>query len=513
MPAESQRADLEPPSRGTGEAEPPAGGDFSGEDFLYHLYRGSELLQDNCVGEAKEELERALSMQPRDVEGQGLLGVVYFRLGMYPRAITIYEELIRACPREVTPRLNLALCYLKTGQQLPAKDALESVLALVPDHKRAWGYLGLIFERLGDHPKALASFERAGQPQMARRMRSVIEERRGDVAVDSRPPEQEAVREAAQAAADGMTEDATPGPFVSAESELASSARSGRWRAIEPGGVHVPPPSRPPGSSLGRFGPAVPPVPDSLAPRYFPPTAPPPDFGAAPPPSVAPPASVPVSRAPTASELGASLGLAVDGPALTRTEEGLVIARLGQGVAVRRGATRFTLSEDGALSEVLLARRARGRELGEPLGGATSPIVELRGSGVALVTPRAGHRTLLVRVEEGEPFFVREDRLLAFETALRFESGRLLRSDAEPLPVVQLAGSGLAALELWGDTVAFRVLGARRAAVPPDAVLAWSGRLLPRPLGASEAPGGVLGLVGFTGEGVVFACATRTERE
>ncbi|HEU5076252.1 MAG TPA: hypothetical protein VFU02_18795, partial [Polyangiaceae bacterium] len=47
----------------------------SGEEFLFHLYRGSELLQDNCISEAKEELEQALAMQPQDVEGQGLLGI------------------------------------------------------------------------------------------------------------------------------------------------------------------------------------------------------------------------------------------------------------------------------------------------------------------------------------------------------------------------------------------------------------------------------------------------------
>ncbi|HEY0465135.1 MAG TPA: hypothetical protein VGC79_13035, partial [Polyangiaceae bacterium] len=68
---------------------------FDGEDFLFHLYRGSELLQDNCVSEAKEELELALRVQPQDIEGQGLLGVVYFRLGLYPRAQEIYQDIIR----------------------------------------------------------------------------------------------------------------------------------------------------------------------------------------------------------------------------------------------------------------------------------------------------------------------------------------------------------------------------------------------------------------------------------
>src|SRR5262245_22561180 len=84
--------------------------DTANEDFLFHLYRGSELLQDNRVHEAKEELERALHLQPRDAKGQDLLAVVYFRLGLYPRAISIYEQLRRKNPRDGALLLNLALC-------------------------------------------------------------------------------------------------------------------------------------------------------------------------------------------------------------------------------------------------------------------------------------------------------------------------------------------------------------------------------------------------------------------
>ena len=92
-PLSSRASRLAPPKSDS--EVPPSAGSFDGEDFLYHLYRGSELLQDNCVPQAKEELERALKLQPQDTEGQGLLGVVYFRLGLYPRAIGIYEEIIK----------------------------------------------------------------------------------------------------------------------------------------------------------------------------------------------------------------------------------------------------------------------------------------------------------------------------------------------------------------------------------------------------------------------------------
>src|ERR1700734_1401599 len=129
--------------------------DVANEDFLFHLYRGSELLQDNRVLEAKEELEQALTLQPRDPKGQDLLAVVYFRIGLYPRAIQIYEQLKRDNPRDPSLKLNLALCYLKTGQAQAARAELEDVVRLHPTHKRAWGYLGLAHERLADLSKAV----------------------------------------------------------------------------------------------------------------------------------------------------------------------------------------------------------------------------------------------------------------------------------------------------------------------------------------------------------------------
>ena len=43
---------------------PPSSRDVAGEDFLFHLYRGSELLQDNRVHDAKAELDYVLIHGP-----------------------------------------------------------------------------------------------------------------------------------------------------------------------------------------------------------------------------------------------------------------------------------------------------------------------------------------------------------------------------------------------------------------------------------------------------------------
>src|SRR6185503_19553176 len=68
------------------------------EEFLFHLHRGSELLIGGDDVGAKDELERALAMQPLDPQSEDLLGVVYFRLGLYERTMAIYEKLTREHP-------------------------------------------------------------------------------------------------------------------------------------------------------------------------------------------------------------------------------------------------------------------------------------------------------------------------------------------------------------------------------------------------------------------------------
>src|SRR5258708_32276437 len=88
--------------------------DVEQEDFLFHLYRGSELLQENRVLEAKEELEFALTVQPLDAKGQDLLGTVYFRLGLYPPATQIYETLEPQLPRDASIKINLAVACRHT---------------------------------------------------------------------------------------------------------------------------------------------------------------------------------------------------------------------------------------------------------------------------------------------------------------------------------------------------------------------------------------------------------------
>src|SRR5690349_15839085 len=123
------------------------------EDFLFHLYRGGELLSDGQLKEAKDELEHALRLKPRDPKAEDLLGVACYRLGLYPRAIEIYEELLALYPNDKILSQNLSLCCMKSGQADRARALLDEVAHLQPDPRRPWSYLGLAPQRRGDSEK------------------------------------------------------------------------------------------------------------------------------------------------------------------------------------------------------------------------------------------------------------------------------------------------------------------------------------------------------------------------
>jgi hypothetical protein len=468
----------------------PPSGAFDGEDFLFHLYRGSELLQDNCYGEAREELERALNLQPRDVEGQGLLGVVYFRLGLYPRAIQIYEEIIRSCPTEVTPRVNLALCYLKTGQNQPAKEQLEAVITKLPDHVRAWGYLGLVYERIGDLEKALAAFERAGQPHMVRRMRAAV-----DASQKSPNPAEVAERaELAAAAADAVQEIETEGDSRGfRHAEASKSAGSGRWRAVELGEERLPPPARPFTSQLtGRFGPAVPPVSESMAPA-----------------SVAIPAPLGAARGPLTPEaLVAASALAPHAsPAVSIEADGTALVTVAGSFAVRIDALRALAPEASAFKSSSLSRRSRGRDIPEPLGGVATPLVLLEGDGAIVVRQRSLRETdrrLVALWLDSEFLYTREEALVGFDGALRHESGRLPLGSGRQIPMIQLSGRGAVLIEPKTTLRSLGVRAERRVVVRGEDVLGWTGRLLPQPAGPEDAPASSAGFVAFSGDGALL---------
>jgi uncharacterized protein (AIM24 family) len=476
------------------------------EDFLFHLYRGSELLQDNRVHEAKDELEQALKLQPRDAKGQDLLAVVYFRLGLYPRAIAIYEELIQEYPREAALTQNLSLCYLKTGQPEKARTLLETLVMSQPEHLRAWAYLGLVHERLGDYQKARASFERGQQPGMARRMEDLLSSAAPARSLSVPPPEPLA-RFSSEPAPESRP---SAESFSDLEREVTLVGIQPVARTTNaPAPFDAPPdiplspfPSRIPHS--GRNGPSFGPGADATEPLPIVPV-----------PSIS--VGSPVIRTPAPrSTAGDALPLArlarelllpfPSAPGLVLHQNGLVLVRVEKGFVTRLSQIQLLAAEGPSFKTSALQRRMRNRTLDEPLGGAETPLVTLAGAGCLALAPAKNGRLWPFRMD-GDFLFVREEVLAGFEDTVSYENGRLAAFEGEAVALVQLRGKGGVVLRSEGPVVSIDVKADRCAIVARETVLGWAGRLLPRELSPEEAPGGSSRLIAFAGEGTVFAAA------
>jgi uncharacterized protein (AIM24 family) len=145
------------------------------EEFLLHLHRSTELLRANKHDDARRTLEDAFEAQSDDPTGRATLALVYFKLGLYPRALASYRRLVDEHPGDPVLALNLALVLFKTGQTAEARDVLSRVVALAPEYRKAYGYLGLAHQRLGDYRRAYEAFKRGGVEHMAERMSRFVD--------------------------------------------------------------------------------------------------------------------------------------------------------------------------------------------------------------------------------------------------------------------------------------------------------------------------------------------------
>ncbi len=140
------------------------------EEFLGALYKGGELLASGKIVEAREHLEKAHGLEPKNEKAQNLLGLTYFKLGLFDRASAVYEGLVNENPTDATLRVNLGLVYLKTNNLERCIKEFETATDLEPTHKKAHNYLGLALAQQGTYGKAKTHFELAGSDQMADKM-------------------------------------------------------------------------------------------------------------------------------------------------------------------------------------------------------------------------------------------------------------------------------------------------------------------------------------------------------
>ena len=416
---------------------------------IAHLASAGELVAARKFDEAEAEILRALEAAPADTRVLTLLALVRYKLGRLADARDTYRQIVAAAPQDADARRNLGLLALKLGDVEEALPALEMAVRVAPTDARAWSYLGYAFAKRGEVVEAAAAFRRAGQDALA--------------------------------------------------VELEQAAKSQRPARRAGGGTE-------PGGGAADFGRGGMPRPVALAPPL--------------PPLVSESPSGARRRRPTQPPVAPPLDgqaelIANEPPARIEAVPipllGFVRARLGQAppLPVTRGALRLTVGDEvHARADALLAgtgalrwdpgvRRAQGRLTTEPLGASPSlPFFRLTGSGAVWVAG-APDRWLPLRLAD-DVLYVREDRVLAFEGALAWESGTV--SDTG-VPMLQFRGRGTVALEAPRDPLALEVAADSPAQVSAARLYGWVGRLVPHGL---PGQGAVPFQLTCEGEGIVL---------
>jgi uncharacterized protein (AIM24 family)/Flp pilus assembly protein TadD len=374
------------------------------EDFLAQLHRSSELLRDNRSDEARQLLEKAFETREGDAYGQATLALVYFKLGIYPRAVSIYLRLIEEYPSDATLRLNVALVFLKTGQTQKARANLEQAIELRKDYRKAHGYLGLVCQQLGDYKRAREAFENAGANHMASRMARFIEPDRVLV---------EPVEEDNETADGAKKIEAEIGEFV--------------------GGLPFP----------------------SVTPSFFQG-----DNAATEP--------LPITELVEKSRLPEPL----TGNFLV-TDSGFLLMNIHEKGFARLDGLEFICAEQ--LSYKPTKRNYRGRKCEEIFGAHGSPLLEIRGNGRLGFS--ANGNTYSPISLDGEMAYIREEFVIAFDSELGFENGRMPGTDSI---LVQFAGTGSFVLATPGEPRSMEVTPERGVVIPARNLIGWFGRMMPR---------------------------------
>ncbi|MFN2238436.1 MAG: tetratricopeptide repeat protein [Thermoanaerobaculia bacterium] len=421
--------------------------------FLLHCNRGREAFQEGRYGEARKELEAAQKLRPEDGDVLNLLGLVYFKTGSFPEAEVIYRRLVEENPAVFILHSNLGLIYYKQDKLEQAEHHLLKSIELRPNYSKSHLYLGLLYRRRNKLGLALEHLRFAGAEKVAREVEQDLK---------ANPP---------------LKEPAAP--------------------ATPPRAASPEPAPRP--ASPGAEPPQITTLPGSLA---TPPGQPEPD----PFPEVAAQtAARKLQEAVDETQLGEEkrldLGRKIEGASRTFVlhENGFLEINFQRSVHVKRG----TIS---SYSGNLKFSAESGL-----VGTTAATLVRAQGGGKLFVFEKAS-KTFLLDLND-EFIFVEGSNLLALEDTLAYRVEPIYESNYQKkLDTVKIFGKGSLAISTSIEPLTMRVTPEFPLSISSNALVAWTGNLIPTVMDEDELSdimiGGGVGKgfkIRFEGEGVVVS--------
>jgi Tfp pilus assembly protein PilF len=130
-------------------------------DAQGYTTRGQALAKSGKTEEALAEFDRALALDPYNVQALHGRGLIYQGEKKHQQAIEDFTAANGLKPQQVEPLLARANSYLALDKAREAASDLDEAVLADPNSAQAWAARGVTYERLGDKAKASASYGRA----------------------------------------------------------------------------------------------------------------------------------------------------------------------------------------------------------------------------------------------------------------------------------------------------------------------------------------------------------------
>lgn len=130
-------------------------------DSQGYATRGQVLAKSGKNEEALAEFERALALDPYNVQALYGRALLYQGEKQHQQAIVDFTAANGLSPQKVEPLLGRATSHLALDKAKEAAADLDEAVQADPNSAIAWSTRGQIYERLGDKAKAAESYGRA----------------------------------------------------------------------------------------------------------------------------------------------------------------------------------------------------------------------------------------------------------------------------------------------------------------------------------------------------------------
>jgi tetratricopeptide (TPR) repeat protein len=123
--------------------------------------QGQVLARSGKAAEAQAVYDKALALDPYNVQALYGRGLIYQGEKQHAEAIADFSAAHGLSPQRADPLVARAISYLAQEKVREAAGDLDEAVQSEPNNAQAWSTRGQPYEKLGDKPKASASYSRA----------------------------------------------------------------------------------------------------------------------------------------------------------------------------------------------------------------------------------------------------------------------------------------------------------------------------------------------------------------